>query len=149
MSDELFEVSESTANLSLDAFCISVSAGLRGIYLREPTTEDIERIAQAFRLAGFPGCICCLYCSAWKWKNFPKALQGIMTYEESRRSVRMEVICSLDLWIWVFQFGLRGSMNVLNILEVRNHFTNVLSGKLPLLTPSYIIAATNLIGTTT
>lgn len=84
-------------NLCLDKFCISVSAGLNGTYLREPTTADIERIEQESRLVGFPYCIGCLDCSGWKWKNCPKAIQGIMKGKDGRPTVKMEVICLLDL----------------------------------------------------
>lgn len=51
----------------------------------------------------------------------------------------MEVICSLDLWIRSFQFGLPGAMNDLNILEVSNHFQRMLAGEIPVETPSYIL----------
>ena len=48
-------------------------------------------------------------------KNCPKALQGIMVGKDGKPSVRMEVICSLELWIWYFQFGLPGALYDLNI----------------------------------
>lgn len=140
MSDDLFDVSETTASLCLEEFCVAVTASLGPTYLREPNETDIERIENEFRLAGFPGCIGCLDCSGWRWKNCPKALQGMMTGKEGKPSVRMEVVCSLDLWIWSFQFGLPGSMNDLNILELSDHFSRVLSGKFPPVSPSYKIA---------
>lgn len=139
LADDLFDVSETTASDCLQAFCNAVISGFSGIYLREPTEEDLVRIEKEFRLAGFPGCIGCLDCSGWQWKNCPKALQGVMTGKEGKPSVRMEVVCSLDLWIWSFQFGLPGSMNDLNILELSDHFNKVLSGTFPQITPSYTI----------
>ena len=52
----------------------------------------------------------------------------------------MEVICSLDLWICSFQFGLPDAFNDLDILEISDHFNNVLAGKFPSVSPSYTIA---------
>lgn len=100
LSDDLFEVSETTASLCLEEFCLAECSALGMQYLREPTAEDIDRIEKHFRLAGIPGFICCLDCSGWSCNNCPKSLQGIMTGKERKPTVRMEVICSLDLWIW-------------------------------------------------
>lgn len=53
--------------------------------------------------------------------------------------VRMEVICNLDLWIWSIQFGLPGTFIDLNILEVSNHFSKVLSGSFPPVYSTYTV----------
>lgn len=128
LSDDLFYISESTAALCLEHFCLGVKAAFCAIYLREPTIADINRIESEFRAVGFPSCIGCLDCSGCAWKNCPKALQVIMVGKYGHANVRMEVICSLDLSIWSFQFGLLGAMNELNILEVINHSSCVLGG---------------------
>lgn len=44
-----------------------------------------------------------------------------------KSEVRMEVLCSLDLWIWSFTFGLSGALYELNIHKVSPHFASVLS----------------------
>lgn len=51
-----------------------------------------------------------------------------MEGKESKPTVRMEVICSLNFWIRSFQFGLPGVMNDLYPLKVSEHFVRVLSG---------------------
>lgn len=66
-------------------------------------------------------------------------LQGIMKGKSGKSEARMEVICDLDKWIWSFQFGLPGALNDLKILEVSDHFSNVLSGTFPPVTPKYFI----------
>ncbi|PXF40329.1 hypothetical protein BWQ96_09960 [Gracilariopsis chorda] len=78
-------------------------------------------------------------CAGWTWKNCSKALQGIMIGKEGQPSVRMEVICPLDLWIWSFQFALPGAMNDFNILEVSNYFTRVLFGDFPPVSRTFTI----------
>lgn len=137
LSEELFDVSETTANNCLENYCLALQLSLGPIYIRNPTADEIIRIEKQFSKAGFPGCIGCLDCSSWAWKNCPKALQGIMKGKDGAPSLRMEAICSLYLWIWSLQFGLPGAMNDLNILEVSDHFSRVLNGSFPPVTPSY------------
>lgn len=137
LADDMFNVSETTADLCVKNFCSAVQTGLKSQYLRDPTDEELKEIEKQFAKAGFPGCIGCLDCAGWEWKNCPKALQGIMTGKNNRPEVRMEVICSLDLWIWSFKFGLPGAMNDLNILELSDHFAKVLSGVFPSISPNY------------
>lgn len=98
-------------------------------------------------MAGFPGRINCFDCSAWHWKNCPKALHDIMSGEDGKPIVQVEVVCSLDLWIWSFWFGLTGAMNDLNIFEISDHFSKVLSGQFRPVTPSYKIAGNYSAGT--
>ena len=51
-----------------------------------------------------------------------------MIGKDGSPTLRMEVICDMDLWIWSFQFGLPRVLNDLNILEVSEHFSQVLNG---------------------
>ena len=139
LADDLFDVSETTASLCLHEFCKSIVDCFGERYLRDPDEEDIRRIEKQFAAVGFPGCLGCLDCAGWTWKNCPKALQGAMNGKEGCPTLRMEVICDLDLWIWSFQFGLPGVFNDLNILEVSDHFAKVLNGSFPSVQPSYEI----------
>ena len=139
LADDLFDVSETTAADCLEHFCSSVRACFGAHYLREPTAEDLVRIERQFARLGFPGCVGCLDCAGWEWKNCPKDLQGVMRGKEGRSVLRMEVIADLDLWIWSFHFGLPGGFNDLNVLEVSNHFEKVLAGEFPPMKPSYKI----------
>lgn len=140
LSEELFNVSETTARKCLVEFCTSVLNCFASLYLREPNISDLERIERQFARAGFPGCIGCLDCAGWSWKNCPVALQGIMKGKDGEPTLRMEAICDLDLWVWSFQFGLPGAFNDLNILEVSNHFNRVLAGEFPQVEPSYTLS---------
>ena len=46
----------------------------------------------------------------------------------------------LNFWTWRCQFGLPGVMKDLNILEVSNHFSKVLSGIFSPVAPSFTIS---------
>lgn len=139
LSEDMFNISETTANKCLEEFSEAVIKGLKSQYLRDPTFEEIIRIEKQFASAGFPGCLGCVDCAGWVWKNCPVALQGIMTGKGGKPESRMEVICDLDLRIWSFQFGLPGAFNDLNILEVSDYFGRVLSGNFPPVSPRYKI----------
>lgn len=127
LAEDLSGVSETTVALCLHHFCAAVIDVFGVFYLREPKLAQITKPEISFRNAGFPVCIACFDFLCWVWKNFPKALQGIIFAKDGHSDIRMEVICDLDLWTWSFQFGLQGSMNYLNTLEVSSHFARVLS----------------------
>ena len=128
LADDLFEVSEKTVADCLAHFCSAVCACFASHYLREPTVEDVTRIEKQFPRLGVPGCIGCLDCAGWEWKNFFKELQGVMRGKEGRSVLSMKVVADLYLWIWSFHFGLPGGFNDLNVLEVSNHLEKLLAG---------------------
>lgn len=99
LSDDLLDVSETTAALCLEDICPAVKAPFGFVYLRDPTPEDKLRIEREFQAAGFLGSIGCFDCSGWARNNCPKALQGIMMEKDGCTHGRMEVICTLNLWI--------------------------------------------------
>lgn len=115
ISDDLFEVSQTTDYLSLEELCTAVTAAYLVTYLHEPTADEIVCIVPGFCQAGFLICIVCFFFCGWKWKNFPESLKEIMTGKEGVGTARMEVIWAIDAWIWSFQFGLSWYMNDLNI----------------------------------
>ena len=137
--DNAFEISETTASMCLITFCRQVVTRFASEYLREPSQDDIARIEKRFRTAGFPGCIGAVDCAGWKWKNCPKALQGIMIGKDGSPNLRMGAICDLDLWVWHFQFGFPGRNNDLHILNVSPHFARVLTGQFSHELPTYSI----------
>lgn len=68
-----------------------------------------------------------LYCAAWKWEKFPKAIHGIHAGEKGYATIWMEVICSIAPWIWHLHAGLPGSLNDINILDTSPFFADVLN----------------------
>jgi Plant transposon protein len=139
LCDDMFAVSETTAAECMYEFCCQVVSCFGNKYLREPTIDDLKQIERRFSEVGFPGCIGCVDCAGWFWKNAPKAMHGSLAGKDGKPTLRMEVICDLDLSIWSFQFGFPGVYNDLNILSVSDHFCNMLSGTFPPFTPKYRI----------
>lgn len=139
LSDDLFDVSETTARKCLKEFCRTVVTCFEHEYLRRPSAEDLKRIELQFRALGFPGCIGAVDCAGWYWKNAPKALQGSLIGKDGAPCLRAEVICDMDLWIWSFQFGLPGVYNDLQILDNSDYFAEILSGAYPPVAPNFKI----------
>ncbi|PXF45440.1 hypothetical protein BWQ96_04738 [Gracilariopsis chorda] len=127
LSDNLFDVAESTAALCLEVFCQAVVRCYQDQYFRVPTAGDLERLEREFAAVGFLGCIECFDCAEWTWNHFSKALQGIMIRKNGVPTVRMEAIWSLDLGIWAFRYGLPRVMNDLNILVVSNYLHSIIA----------------------
>ena len=38
-------------------------------------------------------------CAGWTWKNCPKAVQDVMVGKDGVPTLRIEVICDLNLWV--------------------------------------------------
>lgn len=57
LSDDLFEISETTAAKCIEESCVAFIPVFEITYLCNPTAGDIERIEGRFRGVGFPGCV--------------------------------------------------------------------------------------------
>lgn len=99
ITDDLFDISETKAALCIHHFFAAIIDECGVFYSRDPTLADITRTEMSFRKAGFLGCIGCLDCAGWAWKNCSNALQGIMVCKDGNPNARMDVICDLNLWI--------------------------------------------------
>jgi len=107
LSDDMFDVSPVTASQCLKEFCQAVYACFGKCYLQTPTMHEIIPIEREIAAVGFPGCMGCLDCAGWEWKNCLKALQGIMKRKDGTPCVKMELTCYLDLWIWSLSINLK------------------------------------------
>jgi hypothetical protein len=76
INDEYFRIGESTSLESLNEFCNSVINLYSAEFLREPTVEDVKRLATMNSKRGFPGMLGSLDCMHWTWKNCPAAWKG-------------------------------------------------------------------------
>ncbi|CDF38988.1 unnamed protein product [Chondrus crispus] len=137
--DEYVRLGKTTTLQSMKQFCWSVAQQFGPRYLRAPTATELNEIASSLEKLGFPGCIGCLDCVGWDWEQCPKAFQGINVGKERKPTLRMEVICDMDLRIWHLCFGFLGSMNDINILSVSPHFANILNGSYPPIDIQYVI----------
>lgn len=97
--DDYYKIEESTAINAMKQFCMSVVNCFEDEFLCPPSNEKLQRIEKPFADFSFPGCMGCLDCAGWDWGQCPKALQGIMVGKDGVPTLRMEVICDLDLRI--------------------------------------------------
>lgn len=74
-----------------------------------------------------------------KLKKCPEALRGVVKGKSGKSKVRTTERFSLDLWVWYFTFGLFGSLNDFNILEVSPYYARVFSETFIAVSPSYEI----------
>jgi len=111
-------------------------------YLRPPTTEELKRILTRNAERGMPGCMGCLDCSHWEWRNCPKAFAGMYKNRRGKRSVVMETVCDEDLWIWHLFVGCPGSHIDLNDMHVSPLYLSVTNGEWPPRTFSYTAIGT-------
>lgn len=147
LSDDLFDVSETTASLCCENFCSSVVALFGEQYFRRPTNRDIRRIENQFSenqlsKVGFPCCLGCLYCAAWAWKNCLKALQGGNDWKRLRSNSPNGSHLWFRFVALVFSIWITLLFNDPNILEVKVFFADALSGSFSTEAPTYTINGT-------
>ncbi|KAH9456062.1 hypothetical protein Pst134EB_033427 [Puccinia striiformis f. sp. tritici] len=130
-NDEYLRLSESTTLQSLSRFCTAIIQIYGEEYLRSPTTDDVKRILSINEKRGFPGMLGSLDCMHWVWKNCPAAWKGQFQGKEKKATIILEAVVSQDLWFWHSFFGLPGSHNDINVLDVSPLFTNLLNGVAP------------------
>lgn len=58
------------------SFATAVVEVFRPQYLKEPTVADTDMLLAISEARGWPDFLGSLDCIKWKWKNYPKALQG-------------------------------------------------------------------------
>ncbi|XP_062103223.1 uncharacterized protein LOC133814250 [Humulus lupulus] len=67
----------------------------------------------------------------WKWKNCPTAWGGQYASRSGSPNIILEAVAYYDIWIWHAYFGLPGSNNDINVLEVSHLFANLVAGISP------------------
>ncbi|XP_066164327.1 uncharacterized protein [Oryza sativa Japonica Group] len=102
------------------------------IYLRLPTSEDIEHILQVNESRGFPSMLRSIDCMHWRWESCPRAWRGQFTRGDYKvPTIILEVVASHDLWIWHAFFGVAGSNNDINVLNQSPLFLEQVRGEAP------------------
>ncbi|XP_020154698.1 uncharacterized protein [Aegilops tauschii subsp. strangulata] len=97
--DEYLRMSERTCGDAMVKFATAVVEVFGPQYMREPTVADIERLLAITEARGWPGLFGSLDCMHWKWKNYPKALQGQYQGHVKKPTIILEAVVSHDLWI--------------------------------------------------
>ncbi|XP_071689211.1 uncharacterized protein [Rutidosis leptorrhynchoides] len=133
MFDEYIKIGEKTAGQCLENFCQCVFHLFAREYLRKPTADDIARLYNFHsQKHGLPGMLGSIDCMHWEWKNCPVTWQGQYTRGDQKGpSVMLEAVASQDLWIWHAFFGMAGSNNDINVLNMSPLFNTIKDGTAP------------------
>ncbi|XP_026419577.1 uncharacterized protein LOC113315526 [Papaver somniferum] len=102
-----------------------------GRYMRQPTTQDIERILAKNEARGFPGMLGSVDCFHWAWRACPMDQAGSHCGYKSYPSVVLQAVDTYDRWIWHSYFGLGAHNNDLNVLHASGLFDKELNGVAP------------------
>lgn len=131
--DDYLQMSERTARESLYMFTKGVVEIFGDVYLRGPTTADVQTLYAAHEQRhGFPGMLGSLDCTHWDWGNCPVKWKGMYTGgHHGVPSLVLEAVASQDLWIWHAYFGVPGSLNDRNVLDSSPIFEDLTRGKAP------------------
>ncbi|XP_073362827.1 uncharacterized protein [Aegilops tauschii subsp. strangulata] len=97
--DEYLWMSESSCGDAVVRFAIAVVEVFGPQYLREPTMADTKRLLATSEARRWIGLLGSLHCMHWKWKNYPKSLQGQYQAHVKKPTIIVEAVASLDLWI--------------------------------------------------
>ncbi|KAK2638357.1 hypothetical protein Ddye_026152 [Dipteronia dyeriana] len=127
-TDEYIKIGESTTIESLKRFCRVVVEVFAQQYLRSPNADDVAKLLRIDKYRGFSGMLGSLDCMHWKWKNCPTAWTGQYAGRSGSPTIILEDVSDYDLWIWHAFFGLPGSNNDINVLEVSHLFVNLAEG---------------------
>jgi len=129
--DEYVRLSESTVNETVHRFARFVIDKFKPVYLRPPTRADLQRVMKAYEDAGFPGCMGCVDCSHWEWASCPVAQHGQYQGKSGKRTIVMETVADMDLYLWHFFIGMPGAMNDLNVMAFSPLFQSMIAGDFP------------------
>lgn len=128
--DEYLQLSETSAALSLKAFCRIVVTEFGAENLRQPNEDDLRRIIGINAARGFPGCIGSIDCKHFNLKMCPVALAGQFS-GKSKATIVLEAIADGELWVWHCFFGSPGSLNDINILYSSTTINGIMRGDFP------------------
>jgi hypothetical protein len=129
--DDKYRMAASTGLEAMKRFCEGIIAVYSPVALRHPTANDVNRLLDEGKKAGFPGCIGSIDCMHWEWKNCPSAWKGMFQGKSGVATVVLEAIADHNCRFWHFNFGAPGTLNDLNILDRSPLFNNAVRGEAP------------------
>jgi hypothetical protein len=115
--------------MSLAMFCRAVCELFGVEYGRQPTKDDLHRILKINANRGFPGCVGSFDCQHWSWEACPFQFADQFKGKEKKPTIVREAVADGECWIWHAAFGYPGSLNDLNILDMRSTMKRIFRGE--------------------
>ncbi|XP_021980695.1 uncharacterized protein LOC110876843 [Helianthus annuus] len=131
--DKYLKMFECTIRLCIYKFSKTVITLYGRRYLRRPTPSDIQALYAAHEARhGFQGMLDSIDCTHWEWQNCPNAWQGqYMRGDYPHLTIMLEATTSGDFWIWHAFFGIAGSSNDINVLDLSPIFDDIVNRTTP------------------
>ena len=130
-TDDYVRISESTALESLRRFVIVVVQVFGPEYMRLPNEQNTARLLAIGESRGFPGMLGSIDYMHRTWKNCPISWHGMYRGHKKEPTIILEAVASKDLWIWHAFFGMPGSHNDINVLQISPIFARLAEGDGP------------------
>ena len=112
-----YRMSESTISKCVHRFCSAIVAIYFEKIVTYPTDSEAQDECSVNEKRGFPGCIGSIDCQNWTWGMCPVSHHGHYTGKDKRPTVKLEAICTHDLYVWHAFFGQPGSCNDITTLN--------------------------------
>ncbi|XP_023735879.1 uncharacterized protein LOC111883791 [Lactuca sativa] len=117
--DEYLCIAETTTIKCVKKFVKAIISVFGDEYLRRPTVEYLQRLLHLGHERGFLGMLGSIDCMHWEWKNCPVPWHGQYARgDHESPTIMLEAVASQDLWIWHAFFGLPGTLNDINVLDL-------------------------------
>ena len=125
--DEYLRIGESTALFYLRRFRSNIVDLYGGEYLRPPTSAEVAHYLDINGKRGWPGLFGSIDCMHWRWKNCPYAGHGEYQDRKGLKSIILEAVATPDLRIWSYFFGMPGSCNDNNVMDLSPFLTDLVA----------------------
>ena len=112
-----YRMSSSTISSCLHRFCTAMVSIFFDKIVRYPTDAEAQAECNVNADRGFPGCIGSIDCQNWRWGLCPVSHHGHYTGKDKKPTVKLEAVCTHDLYVWHAFFGQPGSCNDLITLN--------------------------------
>ena len=100
-------------------------------YLRRPNQDELNNIMERNKERGIPGCMGSLDYCQWEWHQCLTGMAGAYHSRKGQRSVVVEAVCDVGLWMWHLFVGAPGSINNINAMQQSPLYLDVTGGRWP------------------
>ncbi len=126
--DDAVYMSEESIRQCFNQFIKDITTMYGPLFLnRRPTSMELTAISKQYTEYGFPGCIGCVDCMKYVWKNCPYRKKGQFLNSKVSKlaTIQCEAWCDKDLYCWSWFSGRPGTNNDLNVLSRSPLFNDI------------------------